>query len=124
MIIYIVHVLVLRILVGHATQMLFAEIQVVQLVFEYYPCMVQTIHDDEVTFTNLVFRKRNLCEIIFPSVRVVLCAVAHILQRVFYCFGSHDRVALFVGHLANIIEAAYHSLVAALPVVNILALSP
>ena len=80
MIIYIVHVLVLRILVGHATQMLFAEIQVVQLVFEYYPCMVQTIHDDEVTFTNLFFRKRNLCKIIFPSVRVVLCTVAHILQ--------------------------------------------
>ena len=80
MIIYIVHVLVLRILVGYATQMLFAEIQVVQLVFEYYPRMVQTIHDDEVTFTNLFFRKRNLCEIIFPSVRIVLCTVAHILQ--------------------------------------------
>ena len=127
MVVGIVHLFVRRILIGQSVELLLAEDEVVELVFEDDAAVVQSVHNDEVAGLHLFFGERNLCQVVFAFVRIVLCAVGDILQRVGQRLGLHDGVALLVGKVLQIVHAlsrSHHRLVDALPVVDVLALTP
>ena len=124
MIIDIVHVLVFRILVGHATEMLLAQQQVIELVFEDDAGVVQSVHDDEVACLHLFLGEWYLREVVFAFVGIVMGTVGNETERVLNGFRLRDGVALLVGQLSLSAESAHNRLVDALPVVHVLTLSP
>ena len=127
MIVHIIHLFIVRIVVGHAAQGLLGQPEVVEPVLEDYAGMVQTVFQYLVACLQLCWGKRNLCQIVLPLVRIVLQRVSGIVNRILPCLGLQDRVPLLVGQFdecLRITDPAHDSLVDALPVVNVLTLSP
>ena len=124
MIEHIVHLLIRRILVGESSQLPFTKRKIVQLIFEDDTAMMQTIHNNKVGSLYLLLGERDILQIVFPFVGVVLCAVGNLFQRVFNGGGLSDGVALFIGPLFYGRGTGHHRLVDALPVVHVLTLSP
>ena len=126
-VVHIVHLLVVGIVVGKPAQVLLAQGEVVQLVFEDDTRMVQAVFQYLVAGCHLVFRERNLCQVVFAFVRVVHGTVCRLCQGVLLGFHRCYRVALCfrqLRHLTIRARFAHHRLVHALPVVGILALAP
>ena len=96
MVVHVRHVRIVGILRFEPVERLETQCQVVELVFEDDAGVVETVHDGGVALCHLLFCKRNLCEIVFAAVRVVLCAVGLLRQRVGCCFGCRDRVGLLL----------------------------
>ena len=117
------HVLIFRIAVGDASESLFAQRQVVELVLEYHSGVVQTVHYYKVACLDLFLRERNLFEIVFPFVRIVLRAVGYLLERVCQSFRPGDGVELLFGHLLRCVKR-HDGLVDTLPVVHVFPFSP
>ena len=107
-------------------KLFFGKRQVVELVLEYNPRVVESVLDDIVACRNLLGRKRNLRHVVLPLVRVVLCAVGNGRNRVGSRLGLRYRVELRLGVLlfAVVGSRSHHRLVHPLPVVHILALAP
>ena len=72
---HIVHVLIVGILVGETTQLPLSQTEVVELVLEQHTTMEQGIFDDGIALGDLLLSKRDLCQIIFSFVGIVLCTV-------------------------------------------------
>ena len=121
---HVVHLLVRRILVGEPAQRLLAQRQVVELILENDAAMMQSVHDDEVGGFHLLVGERYVFQIVFTLVGVVLCAVGNLCQRVLHGSRLEERVALFIGEHFVLSSRGHHGLVDALPVVNVLTLSP
>ena len=85
---------------------------------------MQSVHDDKVGGFHLLVGERYVFQIVFTLVGVVLCAVGNLCQRVLHGNGFEERVALFVGEHLVFSSRGHHGLVNALPVVNVLTLSP
>ncbi len=123
-IVRLVHVFIVSIFVSQSSQRLFAQRQIVEFILKDNAGVEQSVHNRFVTFCDLFLRERNLCQIILPFVRVVLCTVSHILDRILHCRHISKRVAHLVGHLVNALSLCDDSFVDTLPVVHILSLSP
>ena len=124
MIVCIVHVLVFGVMVVESDEMFLAQLQEVEFVLEDNASMIESVHDDEVACLHLFFCERNLCEIVLTLVRIVLRTVHLTLcYRVGSSLCRHQRVALFVGQLGEVV-LCHHRAVHTLPVVNILTSSP
>ena len=126
-IVHIVHLFIVRIVVGHAAQGLLGQPEVVEPVLEEHAGMVQTVFQYPVACLQLCWGKRNLCQIVLPLVRIVLQRVSGIVNRILPCLGLQDRVPLLVGQFdgrLRITDPAHDSLVDALPVVDVLPFSP
>ena len=86
--------------------------------------MKQSVGYYLIALSHLFRRERNLFQIIFTLVRVVVGAVQGVFDGVLHCLGGRDRVTLLVSQLAgNLIQRDYGP-VHALPVVNVLTPSP
>ena len=120
----IVHARVFGVVVGEPSQFLLAEGQVVELVLEDNPGVVQSVHYNLVALRHLLLGERDLRHVVFPLVRVVLRAVGKMLYGVLHGSGVGERVAHLVGHLLHAGSLRHHCLVHALPVVHVLALAP
>ena len=126
MVIYVGHLLELGEVVNEPAQGFFRQGQVVELVFEDDARVEQSVLYDEVARSHLVFGERNLRQIVFALVRVVLGTVGHLCQRVGNRFGTGNGVAHLLGQFAHTVftQSCYDGLVDAPPVVHILALAP
>ena len=126
MIVHIVLVLIFRVLVEQSFKLSVAEAQVVQLVLENHARLIQTFHDDAVAGFHLFLGERQLSQIVLAFVRVVLCAVFALCQRVLYrllaCYAVLHLLCQFL--LLVCVEVAHHSLVHSLPVVHVFATAP
>ena len=127
MVVDIVHLLELREVGEQTRECLLAERQVVELVLEDDARVVESVLNDEVAGCYLLLGERNLCEVVFALVRVVLCAVGHLFQRVLCRFDTSDGVEGFLREVfagARATHTCHNGLVHALPVVDVLALTP
>ena len=86
--------------------------------------MIQSIHDDEVAGLYLFMGERQLHDVIFASMWIVLCAVGTLFKRVGHSFSPCNRVDLLFRQIVVSTTNAYHRFVYTLPVVYILALTP
>ena len=122
----ICHVVVVGILCFQTTQRLLAERQVVEFVLEDHARVEQSVHDCLVAGFYLLFGERNLRKIILAFVRVVLCAVLDLFERVGKSLCPGNRVGLLLCELRLRVRAAngHHRLVYALPVVDVFTFSP
>ena len=112
--------------VGHEScELLFAERQIVELVLEDDARIVESILNDQVACGHLLFGKWYLCQIVFTLVRVVLCAVVDLFERVLKGLLLGNGVqCLLRKFFAGSAHSCYDSLVGALPVIDILTLAP
>ena len=83
MIVYIIHVLILRIVVSQSAQRLLAEWQVVELILEDDARMIESVFKQLVAFCQLFRGEWNLSHVVLPLVRVVHGAVGNLLERIF-----------------------------------------
>ena len=110
--------------VGHQTiELLFAERQMVEFILENDARMIESVLNDEVAGRDLFFGERNLRQIVFAFVRVVLRTVFHLFQRVLNSLLTGNRVEHFLRHFP-LVDSTHHRLIGALPVIDILALAP
>ena len=124
-IIHFIHLLELRIIVGQAVKLLFAEAQVVEFVLEDDTGMIQSVGDDGMAFGFLLLLERNLLQVILPFVRIILRTVLYGGQRVLR--GFHGRIQGVCDLVLWVIakgQVANDGFVGALPVVLILSFSP
>ena len=118
--------------VGESQQVLFAQVQVAELVLEDDAGMEQTVLDNVVRGGNLVFCEGYLSQIVFSVVRVVgQSVVGHRVGRLFNVGQSAIRLSAAYAVDAFLrfrsVHASLkvdHSPVGALPVVGVLALAP
>ena len=120
----IVHLLVCGVLVGESPQLLFAKAQIVEFVLEDDTAVMESVHDDEIGGLHLFLGERNVLQVVFAFVGIVLRTVGDLAQRVFHGCCLCQRVALLVGPLLHLRDTGHDGLVDALPVVHVLALSP
>ena len=72
---HIIHVLKVRILISQPAQLFFTQMQVIEFILEDDTTMIEGILDDHVTFFHLLFGERNLRQVIFPFMWIVLYTV-------------------------------------------------
>ena len=122
----IIHMLIARVVVGESAQRLLAERQVVELILEDDATIVETIHDNQVAGLLGFRRKRYILEIVFPLVRVIFGVLHHLVDGVLTRLLSLHLRALLIGNLTavTVVHSGDHRLIVALPVVDILALTP
>ena len=123
-IVSLVHVLIVSIFVSQSSQGFFAQRQIVEFILKDNSRVEQSVHNRFVALRDLFLRERNLCKIILPFVRVVLCTVSHILYRVLHSRHIGKRIAHLVSHLVDALSLSDNRLVYTLPIVYILPLSP
>ena len=125
MVIDVFHLLELGEVGEQAVECLFAQGQVVKFVLEDDTRVVESVLNQEVAGFNLLLGEGDLSQIVFTLVRVVLCAVGYLFQRVLCSFDTCDGVE---GFLREVFARAAHTrndcLVGSLPVVDVLALTP
>ena len=127
MIVDIIHILVVGIVVGKSAQVLLAQRKVIQLVFENHTGMMQAVGYDVVALRYLLWSERNLLQIVFAFVRIVLYTVRNLDQRVLQLLGSENGIALLIGQFLDIGSRTHRSnngLIDSLPVVDVLAFAP
>ena len=106
-----------------AHKLLLAEAEMVEFVLENDTRMVESVLNDEVAGGDLIFRERNLRQIIFALVRIVLRTVRHLFQRVLNGLLSGNRIEHFLRHFAPV-HSAHDRLIDALPMIDVFTLSP
>ena len=126
MVVDLIHFLKIWVVVGESVKLFFAQSEIVELIFEDDAGVEESVADDVVTFSLLLFLKGDLCKVILPFVRVVLRTVLDGGKRVLCGLYSGERVAHSLGHVVEVVcvEVADNGLVDALPVVHILSFSP
>ena len=129
MIEYIIHILIVVVVVSQSAEGLLRQSEIVELILENDPAVVQTVLKDLVAGAYLLLCERYLGEVIFPLVRVVLCTVHTLVERVLQGLGLCYGVALLAGELlvllaVDVADIADDGLVCPLPVVGVLAFTP
>ena len=124
MIVGILQMLIVRIMIHQSAEGFFAEREVIQLILEDDARMIESVFQELVAFCQLLWRERNLGEVVLPLVRIVHGTVGNLLERIF--LGSHigERISHLVGHLLGALCRCNHRLVDTLPVIHILSLAP
>ena len=87
MIVGILQMLIVRIMIHQSAEGFFAEREVIQLILEDDARMIESVFQELVAFCQLLWRERNLGEVVLPLVRIVHGTVGNLLERIF--LGSH-----------------------------------
>ena len=124
MIVGILQMLIVRIMIHQSAEGFFAEREVIQLILEDDARMIESVFQELVAFCQLLWRERNLGEVVLPLVRIVHGTVGNLLERIF--LGSHigERISHLVGHFLGSLCRCNHRLVDTLPVIHIFSFAP
>ena len=126
MVVGVVHVLVVGIVVGEPSEGFLAQREIVELVLEDDTTVVQPVFDDGIAGRYLLLGEGNLGKVVLPLVRVVLRLRGDFAEGVSLLLCVEDRVTLLVGEVGDgvVAEVRHHRFIDALPVVDILTLTP
>ena len=126
MVVHLVHVFVVRILVGDAHQVFLTQSQVVEFILEDHTRMEESVADDGIAGCLLFLRKRYLCQIVLSIMGVASCLCLLFLSlhlgRVLHHLFTGLR---HTGGIVTLCRIEVHDgLVHTLPVVGIRTLTP
>jgi len=117
---------VCSVLLHQSLQHAFAFVQIIKLIFQDDAGMQQAVVQNLIAFRHFLFGERNLSEIVGALMRIFFCTqvLLFLLLKVFLLCLVEERIAQFIGHFFYTFGIGNYGLVAPLPVVYVLSLTP